>query len=299
MSTQCYSRRLMVPFHGTIHTISVEDGEAETTDGYHWVLYVAHDDIVAHTGLSEIRYGTWNREQGASLATVRGTARSALIEAAGERLIAALERHADELPFPRIDRHECWLLDPTSLQPLVLLESRIKLDQDAVLNLADWRPAQAAFAEFVSHHGDAGKLTRAVNERIGRQQHGLWISRQSDGSGQSLDGTRFAASVFPRFMLSETWRDESVALLVKDFLLWQAPWLLQLDGYDDQVRVQLEAAAWKRPLESSRVFRLFTGLIDHEGLTTARVRARLMGSPEHGAVSAEPFSEPSPEYHPI
>ena len=56
---RCHGSRILSPFHGTLHTISVEHGDAETTDGVHWVLYVAHDKIVAHTGLSEVRYGTW------------------------------------------------------------------------------------------------------------------------------------------------------------------------------------------------------------------------------------------------
>ncbi len=44
---RCYSTRILSPFRGTLHVVSVEHGDAEITDGLHWVLYVAHHAIAA------------------------------------------------------------------------------------------------------------------------------------------------------------------------------------------------------------------------------------------------------------
>ena len=63
---RCFSQRLFRPFHGVMRTISIEHGDAETTDGVSWILYVNHEDIVSHTGMSEVRYGSWSHEDGLS-----------------------------------------------------------------------------------------------------------------------------------------------------------------------------------------------------------------------------------------
>ncbi|MCU7893166.1 MAG: hypothetical protein KZQ78_16900 [Candidatus Thiodiazotropha sp. (ex Ustalcina ferruginea)] len=76
--------------------------------------------------------------------------------------------------------------------------------------------------------------------------------------------------------------------LVTDFLSWQAPWLLQL-SLESEIRKQLESAAWKRPRESSRVFRLFPEIFDQKGLTTTRVKARMLRDKPNLQQVNEPF----------
>ncbi|MGB5774468.1 MAG: hypothetical protein WBP89_07375, partial [Sedimenticolaceae bacterium] len=119
MMVECFARRIMAPFQGVLQVIRVGAGEAESTDGVHWVLYAAHPDILAHSGLSEVRFGTWSVDTGLRRAMVRGTAAGNLIEYIGEPLIGALEAFAGQVPFALHDHLECWLLDAQTREPLV------------------------------------------------------------------------------------------------------------------------------------------------------------------------------------
>jgi hypothetical protein len=89
-------------------------------------------------------------------------------------------------------------------------------------------------------------------------------------------------------LLRDHWEESGHQQLVSDFFNWQAPWLLQLPLSPD-IRSQLEAAAWERPLETSRVYRLFPEIIDEKGLTTTRVKARIMQDKPKAPEVNEPF----------
>ena len=117
-----YAQRLLNPFHGVMQVIAIEHAEAESTDGINWILYVSHEDIVSHTGMSEIRYGSWNQQDGLQLSRVRGTETSNIIDTVGEKIAAAVEIYASTIPFPLNDRYECWLLTEDG-KPLALLDT--------------------------------------------------------------------------------------------------------------------------------------------------------------------------------
>ncbi|PVV17131.1 MAG: hypothetical protein B6D79_17150, partial [gamma proteobacterium symbiont of Ctena orbiculata] len=95
-------------------------------------------------------------------------------------------------------------------------------------------------------------------------------------------------TMFPTLLLRECWNDAVQQQLVSDFLNWQAPWLLQLP-LSPEIRIRLERAAWERPLETSRVYRLFPEILDEKGLTTTRVKARIMHEKPLTQSVNEPF----------
>jgi len=280
-----YSRRLLSPFQGALQIVSVPGGEAESSDGLHWSLFVADERIVGHTGLSEVRYGSWNAQQGLQRSRIRGTAPAPLIEQLGDRLVGALETHAADAPFTPCDHLECWLLDAGPQQPLALLESNLDRQDCSQPQHPRW----LAPSGFHSPRGDAARLMQAISRRAGTRPQAAWIERFADGSGRGLDGRAFAADDFPELLLRETWEDPDHAGLVDDFLAWQAPWLLQLHRLQPATRARLEQAAWRRPRETSRRFRLYPEVTDPQGLTATRVKARLLGEPERPADPAEPF----------
>jgi len=289
MAARCHSSRILSPFHGTLHVVSVEHGDAETTDGVHWVLYVAHEKIVAHTGLSEIRYGTWQAGLGLKRAAVRGSARGDLIEQVGARLVDALERHAHRVPFRLADRHECWLLETHTDRPLALLASVQAFADRKPQEQARWSPGQASVNPFSSAHGDPRRLATLVNSAAGSPARLMWVERSQSGDGYTDDGARLPRDLFPELLLREQWQREEDAALVQDFIAWQAPWLLQLPDLTLSTRRRLEQAAWTRARETDRVHRLFTGLLDRQGLTVARVKARLMTDRPPPESPPEPF----------
>ncbi|MES9972207.1 MAG: hypothetical protein ABW092_19410 [Candidatus Thiodiazotropha sp.] len=287
MGIETYSRRLLAPFHGLQQIISVTGGVAESMNGWDWKLYVADDSIVSHTGLSEIVYGSWNPTQGLSRSRIRGAIPSKLIEQIGDHLLDAVENFAGRIPFESEDFHELWLLDEGSGQPLALLDSALTNDIRTPYDNPSWYPGGQASSQFSSETGGTEELMGLIKQAAGKQPNAIWIERNQDGSGKDQNGGHYPATMFPPLLLREHWNDAKQRQLVSDFLNWQAPWLLQLP-LCPEIRIRLESAAWARPLETSRVYRLFPEIIDEKGLTATRVKARIM----HEKPPTESINEP-------
>lgn len=274
MDTHCYSRRLLSPFHGVQQVISVSGGVAESMDGETWKLYVADESIISHTGLSEVHFGDWDRRQGIQRSKIRGTAPFRLIETIGEHLLTALKSHADQVPFPFADRFERWLLHGEHRRPLALLDSALEDKSLSISDCPTWHPGGASSQDFRSEAGNIDDLRGLIRQAAGRRPAAVWIERGPAG-GVCEDGKRISAETFPPMLLSTDWPSTSAWRLVTDYLDWQAPWLLQLE-LETALRQRLEKAAWQRPRETGRVFRLFPRICDDRGLTVTRVKARLL-----------------------
>jgi hypothetical protein len=278
-----------------MQVIAIEHGEAESIDGINWVLYVCHDDIVSHTGMSEIRYGSWSEHQGLKLSMVRGTDTSSIIEQVGKKLVDAVMKHSAEVPFSLNDRFECWMLS-TDHKPLALIASTDTEAGRRAFASPKWHPGVAAFDSFGSEHGDAKRLEQLINQRAGDRAMTVWLERQQTaqgycGAGVTEVGETIAATELPAGMLLQQWDDASDTALVRDYLAWQAPWLLQLNYFDDAARVRLEELAWKRPILCAQQYRLFAKVIDLQQLKVTRVKARLMGYDSKGQSLVETFIE--------
>lgn len=278
---RCYGQRLLSPFHGVMQVIAIEHGEAETTDGINWVLYVKHEDIVSHTGMFEVRYGSWNQHDGLALSMVRGTESNGVIDSVGEQLVSAVENNAAAVPFPLNDCFECWLLTEEGL-PLALIDSVDSEEKKQAFGSLVWHPGVAALKDFHSDYGDAENLKQLINKRAGQRAHTLWVRRNKSGHGYGGDaitesGERIAASSFPHRLLLENWDNKEDSGLVSDYLAWQAPWLLQLDVFDEERRRLLERQAWQRPVLCAKQYNLFSRVLDKSQLKVVRVQARLMG----------------------
>jgi hypothetical protein len=272
-----------------LQVIEAPGGVAESCDGLNWKLYVADEAIVSHTGLSEIQYGSWSLQEGSRRSRVRGTCASRFIEEAGERLIAALELWAARVPFPARDFHELWLLDGDAGAPLALLESALEPPARGSVDDPRWHPGAAAKTEFVSRYGDAGTLVDLLSRAAGRRPRGIWVERGPRGDARTENGERMPSSRFPPLFLRSEWDAPEEAGLLRDFLAWQSPWLLQLAGLDAATRCWLESAAWSRPAVTDRVFRLYPLVLDRDGLRVARVKARLVGNAIAPEAPSEPF----------
>ena len=289
MACKTYRQRIYCPFHGMLQVLMLDGGIAESADGYHWKLYVADERIISHTGLSEVRYGTWNPQDGSSRSRVRGTAPSDLIEQTGERLVECLELEAGRIPFAPADRHEFWLLDEQHLQPLALLDSAIDRGSRNITSSPCWLPGASAKRDFSSTQGDALSLTEMIRQAAGKRPEGVWIERTATGGGVTDQGTHYAPAAFPALFIRTDWPDRQQAGLVRDFLAWQAPWLLQLASLIPDKRMALEQSAWQRAEEVSRVYRLYPQVVDHQGLTAARVKSRIINGSDTTVTQAEPF----------
>lgn len=285
MIVECFARRIMAPFQGVLQVIRVGAGEAESVDGVNWILYAAHPDILAHSGLSEVRFGTWSAEDGLRRALVRGTAAGDLIERIGQPLIGALQAFAEQAPFPLQDHREYWLLDGETRAPIVLIDTRLPEEPVPPAEPHNWLPGQAARDGFAG----LAQLEAMIAQRAGRRPEAAWFERQADGSGVDREQRCFPESHFPRFMLTRRWPDAPQRRLAREFIDWWAPALLQLQHLNDSERAELEAVAARRATVLARLFRLYPKLVDERRIRVARVQARMQAS---GAVVAhydEPF----------
>lgn len=271
-----------------LQVVSLPGGDAESLDGIRWILYVSHPDILAHTGLSEVRYGTWTRNGGLDRAKVRGTARAGIIERLGGRLIEALEQVAEDVPFSRDDHFECWLLDEEQGVPLALIDSASRKADCGFWDHPVWRPGREVLQHFRSQFGDGPRLQAMVAAAAGAKPRSLWFNRRLDGSGLSAGERVFDTRDFPPLLISEDWPGARDRDLVQAFFNWTSPWLLQLPELSSERRRELEKEAWKRPDVSARVYRLFPEVLDEGGLTAARVAARL-SQPKESVAVPEPF----------
>lgn len=285
---RCFSKRLLSPFHGTLQVVAVDHGEAESSDGINWVLYVRHESIVSHTGMSEVRYGSWSRTGKLKLSIVRGTEINSVIDEVGEQLVSALEENAENVPFDPRDYYECWLMSQDD-EPLALIDSVTDTNERQTHETPLWHPGAAAYVDLHSDYGDAARLRSIVNDRAGRRSRSIWVYRPEWGDAYTDENELISADRFPPFLLRDEWRNNEDASLVRDYLCWQAPWLLQLHALNKNMRIEYEKQAWKRPLLCAKQYRLFVDLQDEKGLTVVRVQARLMGDDAKGQELREAF----------
>lgn len=289
MQYRTYSRRILCPFHGMLQVVCIDGGMAESTDGFNWRLYVADERIVSHTGLSEVRYGTWNPKNGRARSKVRGTSPATLIEEIGEKLITALTDCAHRIPFPQADHYEYWLFDDSGKTPLALLNTAIESDERIEERSPRWHPGAAAKREFSSDHGSAEDLAALLAQAAGPSAIAAWVHRQSNGESITEAEEKLPGQIFPETLLLVDWAEENHTMLVRDFVSWQAPWLLQLDTLRLETRAWPEQAAWLRPNENNRVFRLLPRILDQKGLIATRIKAQLIRESDKTDVVAEAF----------
>lgn len=285
MIVDCFARRIMAPFQGVLQVIRVGAGEAESVDGVNWILYAAHPDILAHSGLSEVRFGTWSARHGLRRAQVRGTAAGDLIEQIGEPLIDALQAFAAQIPFPLQDHREYWLIDAQTGEPLVLLDTRLTDESMPPSELTTWLPGQAARDSFA----DIDALERQIAQRAGRRPCAKWFERDTRGDAIDSDACRYPAAQFPRMLLTTSWPQSSQRRLARAFIEWWAPALLQLQHLNDSERGALEPVAARRAAVMARLFRLYPKSIDPQLLQVARVQARIQAGTNPTAHYEEPF----------
>jgi hypothetical protein len=294
MEIECYAQRLLNPFRGVMHTIRYRSAEAVTTDGVEWDIYVANDALLDGLGraakraqISDIRYGHWSAEKGLKRGPLFPSDDFKRLEEMGAVVYEHLLAMHRNVPFALLDPFELWLLDRAE-RPLALLHSvRCDSETDTRPPL-DWRAGLAAQDGFRSSaieglgESPAAYLTRYVNSlSAGVAQ---WFSRADDGAGlglhtlnggNALRGRVLESEAFPPLFIATALMDAPHQRLVRDYLAWQAAWLLLLPHLDVATRRMLEGYACRQPALVEKHCRLYPTVIDQAAVQTARVEAAL------------------------
>jgi hypothetical protein len=266
-----------------------------------WDVYVANDQLregvktLREIQVSDIRYGSWTRDQGLKRGPLYPSEDFRRLEAMGATVYEHLLEVHDRIPFPFADRFELWLLDRGGL-PLALLQSVVR-PQDMDLRFApQWRPGIAARERFTSasadalapRHGGATSaadcLARYVGSLAGERPCAQWFRRDPDGSGNALQGTGpsplpegsvLPSEDFPLLMISERGHDEAHRRLIEEFFAWQAPWLLTLGHLGTPTRRRLEQQARSQALLVAAQHRLYPEAADRSVMNAILVEAAL------------------------
>ncbi|UCB55550.1 MAG: hypothetical protein JSW45_03210 [Thiotrichales bacterium] len=298
-ATQCYSQRLLNPFRGAVNVIRYKSAEAVTSDGIHWDIYVSNDALLEGLDknrsiqISDIRYGRWSERDGLTRGPVYPSDEFYALEAMAAVVYQHLLKVYDQVPFPFRDRIELWLLDRES-RPLALLNAVVDQRDIEDYQLLDWRAGQLCRETFDSafrrntdndaHSGAADQLIEYINSCAGTPPAAQWFERNEDGSaialhGHNIDdgliGRSMVAEDFAEYFLSVRTDNEQVAGLVRDFIEWQAPWLLLLDSLGYKQRQGLEQCARKQALITDQQYLLYPEIIDDSFIRAARVEAKL------------------------
>lgn len=288
IDTEYYATRLLNPFQGAVHIISTGEARAESTDGINWRIkirsgiYKTPWTSLLHPGQSscDFDYGVWSHAEGLKRVPVHPSLYQEHVEQAVTDLLAQLATAAEKLPFPFRDIVECWMMDTTGKQPIVLLASQPAGEAIPASQKLNWTPTISSDTSCLGR-SNADKLLLAVQQRCNPLNQVLWIERLTGGDGMILQdhlgkhkrrNELIPASDFPCCTFSESWKDISSNRLATNYIHWLAPLLLMIPLPTNRRR-ELEISSQQRPLVVHRYYRLYPEVTDETLLKKILVEA--------------------------
>ena len=295
---RCYAVRRVNPFEGVLQVVEGHDARAYSPNGHIWQIQVlARRPDHTWRSFSDVQpieqffnFGLWDAQGGLQRVPANPVMDIGAMAAAAGRVTDILRQRLERLPFPLIDAYECWATDYRG-NPVALLATTEDCDMIPAIRAGRWQATRLADHGFVSPSltargipasGELGPRQHA--EHLERQvrrlgQHKAWFRRRPDGSGERIappcDGAALPAPALPALGLTTDWDDVQASELACDYLAWQAPRLLMLQGIDETQRRWLERHACRQAIELAACFRLIPRILDHAALEAARVEARL------------------------
>ena len=287
--TRFYSLRSMSPFSGTVQVVEQAESRAFSTDGINWEIQVLAESINSFWSMPDTessdrqfyRYAIWSAHEGLVHLRVNPILDIGKLQQAGGQLLNELKIIHDKVPLPQEDAYELWLLDQDDQLPLALVDTSID-EPTAKTTPSPWvaLPKQQNNA----HLKNAMLIEQQVRRRNGQGRAAQWFVRQSDGSGNGLngkmsshlEGRELSKESFPELLLQEQWSDPNAQQLVDDYLNWLAPKLLTLQHLSPSTRTRLELVAAKNPLLMETLHLIYPEIIDQDNFTSVRVQAKLM-----------------------
>jgi hypothetical protein len=127
-------------------------------------------------------------------------------------------------------------------------------------------------------------LAAYINSRAGESPASQIFVRSRDGNGTGLHGSNLESKLnnrvlpgdaFPETLLETREHDAAHHRLIRDFIAWQAPWLLLLPTLDTDSRRRHEQQARKQPVKLVKNYRLYPEIVDNALIDAARVEVRL------------------------
>ncbi len=302
----CFSIRHLSPFRGTLHIVESPGAQAVTADGLSWRIQVRATVTVKGWGSldrsgSEQRiviYGFWSKAGGFQGLPLNPLVDLDEVQSLAKEVLDALSEYASALPYPARDNIELWLLDKDSKLPLALLASRQGTDELPMPRRLKWVPTEHSELGFAADslldntdsaeahptHKHRDVLAECVKRAAGSPPQAQWFERSPEGGGLGLADNLNDAAIrertlrradFPQLLIREAWDDTQCRDLVADYIRWQAPLLLTLQGISRETRARLEQLARTSALKVEHFHRLYPEIVDQQQMNAMLVEARM------------------------
>ncbi|MDH5445388.1 MAG: hypothetical protein OEY52_07510 [Gammaproteobacteria bacterium] len=309
-ATKCYAFRRLSPFQGFLQVIETANGQASSSNGINWriqVRYPASPELAEYNDYFDIEQqtilvGFWSSEGGFHRVPQPPMVNAHDIEILAQPIIDELLVTTHKVPFEQIDTCELWLLDEKDYSPLVLIASCSQPEHLPDIQNLTWESTLVNDHSFTrswsispnktSDPSIRNKLNDQINNRSGSKPIAQWFIREKHGNGQSIGGINIPENItgrsldkadFPELLLTEYWDSEPALELIKDYLEWQAPFLLTLPHLSPVIRKRLEVAAFKQVFKVESQHKLWPEVIDKEKLKAVLIEAQMRRSnPEAG-----------------
>lgn len=306
---QHYSIRRLSPFRGTLHILETPHAQAYTEDGRIWRMQIRVVLPRQSWGRLDqpltnrvVIIGEWTARSGLRRVPLNPLLDRDEVENTISELLVGVEKYHDQLPFPKEDNFELWLLDAKQQMPLALLASSRDEDQLNIPATMRWQAAEITDHSFISeallasnrppqekqlHHYEV--INSHVRKLAGTTGRAQWFKRSNDGNGVGLQGQHLASDLggrwlateaFPELLIHEVGDTDLNTAIMADYIGWLAPRLLTLLSLQPATRKRLETLAFKQALEVEKYYRLYPEVFDETRLNAALVEAQLRRSSE-------------------
>ncbi len=282
MPLRCYAIRRVNPFLGVMQVLETSAGRAISTNGVVWDIEVLVDweQHSAQFNSREnafYRYGLWSQEDGLVNRPLAPHLDNDPLTRQCNDLIECIEKNLQNLPFELSDQTELWLFDEKGEQLLALLAS---VSDEKLLPSPEPRYWSASIgAEGVpsqKRFPETRELEQQVKKAAGFNIRKHWIRRRPDSSGVMIHSAKVIdGSLFPAYLISESWRTEEESERVRDYINWIAPSLLTLQSLSVSQRKRLEDYLHVQAISVEHHWHLYPELVSPDALMAARVQSQL------------------------
>ena len=281
----CYAIRLVNPYTGVLQVLNHGIARSLSRNGFNWEIQIQVERKISAWGsrsqveLKYFRYGFWNPTDGLLRVPTDPSVDIGILKQGYKIMLQQLRSGLlEQMPFPLEDRFELWWLDKKQ-KPLALLGTTCDKNMIPRIRVQRWHAVSASLNSESYSQRKAEQLENHIRLHSGKRQ---WFHRGSNGEAIGLQhhtsadlvGRVLPSDSFPELLVREDWDDTPMKQLVGEWAGYMAPWLLQLQGINEQRRGRLEQQACRNPEMLDILHCLYPSIIDERLINTSRLAVK-------------------------
>lgn len=273
---KAYSQRLLSPFSGVVQVLESDQARALSMDGQIWEVQILTGDK-HQEGPGYAKFQSHYRSVGQlSKGMIENTLREGREQHQDkdERVWELITHLATvRLPFPMVDRYECWVLDAKDETPLAMVFSCVDESQTETFpSSQEWMAIPAAMMPIERTQEELDRGDPPINvqmEQLIRERASLWPKTRW------FDRNDAHAIELSPLLLTQQWQDEASQDICRRYLARMSPRLLMLHDLSHEQRLSLEQDAARHVQELARFYPAYPEVADPTQMNVMRVEAML------------------------